>query len=120
MVKTRTEYLAPEDPTQPGLAMEVIELVDSYMIWIGVAESAEKVGEASLAGRLAGDWACGMPPQRAGVPGVGTRLFRSERNDGALSMAQRLAVRVGRQVFVCVDVPGEVMGAAERFAVTCI
>ncbi|KXN91028.1 hypothetical protein AN958_03095 [Leucoagaricus sp. SymC.cos] len=64
MVVTRTEYLAPADPSMPGLVLEVTELVDSYMIWIGVAASAEKAEEATVAGRLTRDWACAMPPKR--------------------------------------------------------
>lgn len=63
-ISTKTKYLAPTDPTMPGMALEVIELVDSYMIWVGVAESPETVAKATLEGNLCRDWACAMPPKR--------------------------------------------------------
>jgi hypothetical protein len=62
-VSAKTEYLAPAEPSMPGMVLEVIELVDSYMIWVGVAESPETVETASLLGRLCKDWAYAMPPR---------------------------------------------------------
>ncbi|KAF9452703.1 hypothetical protein P691DRAFT_618052, partial [Macrolepiota fuliginosa MF-IS2] len=103
-ISTKTKYVAPVDASMPGLAVEVTQLVDSCMIWIGVAESPETVGRASVQGKLCRDWAVAMAPRRGGETGPGTWLFRSEGSDGALSMAQRLARRLGQQIFVSVDV----------------
>lgn len=52
--------------------MQIICLVDSYMIWVGTTsegrgEEAEGGAElAPLQGHLARDWACAMPPVRFG------------------------------------------------------
>jgi len=80
MVRTRTEYLAPEKGRVAGLVMEVIEMDGVYMIWVGVAGSKEEAGRAAAAGRLTGDWAYGLG-------GRGTRLYGG---DYALGLAQRL------------------------------
>jgi hypothetical protein len=69
-VSVKTEYLAPAEPSMPGMVVEVIELVDSYMIWVGVAESPETVETASLRGRLCKDWAYAMPPREVRVERV--------------------------------------------------
>lgn len=66
-ISTVTKYLPPGDPTMPGLALQITQLVDSYMIWVGVAESSEGVERASVEGKLCQDWACAMPPKRVGV-----------------------------------------------------
>lgn len=80
MVRTRTEYLAPEKGRTVGLVMEVIEMDGVYMIWVGIAGSKEEAGRATAAGRLTGDWAYGLGRG-------GTRLYGG---DYALGLAQRL------------------------------
>lgn len=108
-----TKYVAPSRPGARGLAVQVIELVDSYMIWVGGAEGGPaEVGRAMEKGRLCRDWACG-------VVGAGTRLGGS--GDGsAQGMASRLARRLGKVVYVSVDVnEGEVV-EAERGVVEAV
>ena len=85
----------------PPIVVQVTELVDSYMIWVGVDDVGGTAEDAVARGRLAKDWACAMPH------GGGTSLFRSGDSDSALGMAQRLARRFGKQIFLAVDVGGE-------------
>ena len=65
-----SKRLTGSDSSLPPLAMQIIRLVDSYMIWVGAAsdgqgEKAEGGAElAPLQGHLARDWACAMPPVR--------------------------------------------------------
>ena len=108
-----TKYVAPSRPGGRGLAVQVIELVDSYMIWVGGAEGGpEEVGRAMEQGRLCRDWACG-------VVGAGTRLAGGGDGD-ALGMASRLARRLGKMVYVSVDVSGVEIVEAERGVVEAI
>jgi proteasome assembly chaperone 4 len=96
-VSIYTKYVAPSKPGGRGLAVQVIELVDSYMIWVGEVEGGpEEVGKAMVGGRLCRDWACGLP-------GIGTRLAGGGESI-AIGMAQRLASRFGKMVYVSVDV----------------
>ncbi|KAF8070607.1 hypothetical protein FPV67DRAFT_1561372 [Lyophyllum atratum] len=105
-ISVDTKYLAPSDPSLPALALQVTRLVDSYMLWIGTTDrSAEDVYEAATQGSLCKDWACAMPPRYAGGAVPATSLFRSTESDVALSMAQRLAKRFGKQIFLSIDVP---------------
>lgn len=69
-IKIVSKQLTGSDSSLPSLAMQIICLVDSYMIWVGTTsdvqgERVEGGGElAPLQGRLARDWACAMPPVR--------------------------------------------------------
>jgi len=72
VIKIVSKKLTGSDSSLLPLAMQIICLVDSYMIWVGATsdgrgEQAE--GGAELAptqGHLARDWACAMPPVRFG------------------------------------------------------
>ena len=56
-------YLPASDSSLPALALQILRMVDSYMLWIGTTDvSAEDVSRAPLQGNLARDWACAMPP----------------------------------------------------------
>lgn len=100
-----TEYVAPSQAGMRGVAIQVIELVDSYMIWMGGTElPPEEVGKAIGQGRLCKEWACGVPGT------VGTGLFGGEI---AAGMAQRLARMAGKVVYVSADVSREESRAAE-------
>ena len=69
-IKIVSKQLTGLDTSLPPLAMQIICLVDSYMIWVGTTSDVqgEQVeGGAELAplhGHLARDWACAMPPVR--------------------------------------------------------
>lgn len=105
-ISVEMKYLTPSDPSLPALALQITRLVDSYMLWIGTTEGLPKdVDKAATQGSLCKDWACAMPPRFAGGPIPATSLFRSTESDIALSMAQRLAKRFGKQIFLSVDVP---------------
>ena len=70
VIKIVSKQLTGSDSSLPLLAMQIICLVDSYMIWVGTTSDGrgEQVdGGAELAplqGHLARDWACAMPPVR--------------------------------------------------------
>ncbi|KAL1705305.1 hypothetical protein EV121DRAFT_258662 [Schizophyllum commune] len=103
-ISVTTHYVSPPDDSLPPLALQITRLVGSYMLWVGMAEGGpERVEEAPLKGNLAKDWACAMP-SAAGGAGAATALFRTSGSDVALSMAQRLAVRFKKQIFLSVDI----------------
>ncbi|KAL4074244.1 hypothetical protein V8B97DRAFT_1931238 [Scleroderma yunnanense] len=106
-IKTRTIYISPSDRELPALALQVTSLTDSYMVWLGVTEEPpEAVKNAARSGSLCRDWACAMPSSPGSrVAGPATPLFRSTGSDVALSMAQRLATRFHKQIFLSVDIP---------------
>ncbi|KNZ72898.1 hypothetical protein J132_01890 [Termitomyces sp. J132] len=108
-ISVSTNYLTPSDPSLPALALQVTQLVGSYMLWVGTTEgSPEDVDKATMQGNLCKDWACAMPPKV--VPTIpATSLFRSSESDIALSMAQRLAKRFTKQIFLSIDVPSSFM-----------
>lgn len=66
-IKIVAKQLTGSDSSLPPLTMQVICLVDSYMIWVGTTSDGRGEGGAELAplqGHLARDWACAMPPVR--------------------------------------------------------
>jgi hypothetical protein len=69
-IKIVSKQLTRSTTGLPLLAMQIIRLVDSYMIWVGTIADVEGkqveggVELASLQGHLARDWACAMPPVR--------------------------------------------------------
>ncbi|KAF9529202.1 hypothetical protein CPB83DRAFT_852850 [Crepidotus variabilis] len=103
LVKT----VVTSDPTMPSLVIQVTQMVNTYMLWVGVASSHDsEAGEnAVVDGRLCKDWACAMPPRDTTVPASATSLFRSGGSDVALSISQRLAKRFRKQIFLSVDLP---------------
>jgi proteasome assembly chaperone 4 len=60
-LRIESRFLPPSSNDVPALAVQIICMTNSYMIWIG-ATSQENVESAVQAGRLAMDWACAMPP----------------------------------------------------------
>lgn len=61
-ISVETKHLVSSDPSQPALALQVTRLVDSYMLWVGIAEgSPDDVEKSSLRGNLCKDFACAMP-----------------------------------------------------------
>ncbi|TFK73906.1 hypothetical protein BDN72DRAFT_760850 [Pluteus cervinus] len=114
MITVHTKHVSPSDPSLPPLAIQVIELVGSYMVWIGEADGAAKeVWKASLQGNLCKDWACAMPSRDTHSPALATSFFRSASSDVAFSMAQRMAKRFDKQIFLSVDVAVSLDGGAK-------
>lgn len=68
-MNVRLKRLETSDPSLPSLVLQITQLVDTYMLWIGIADGdtgdAEK---AVLRGNLCNDWACAMPPRVVGFP----------------------------------------------------
>ncbi|KAF8813818.1 hypothetical protein BYT27DRAFT_7220169 [Phlegmacium glaucopus] len=107
-MNVQLKRLEPSDPSLPSLVLQITQLVDTYMLWIGIADGDIGVDDAEkavLRGNLSNDWACAMPPRVPGTPPASTSLFRSSSSDIALSMAQRLARRFQKQIFLSVDIP---------------
>ena len=62
MITVETRYVPSPDGVVPALAVQVVSMVDSYMVWIGATElGPDAVVRAPAQGRLARDWACAMP-----------------------------------------------------------
>ncbi|EJF65346.1 hypothetical protein DICSQDRAFT_79423 [Dichomitus squalens LYAD-421 SS1] len=127
-IRVETRHFPPTEPALPALAVQVTHLVNTCMLWVGTTEvEAVDVQKAPLQGCLSKDWACAMPTQNtSGTPGAATSLYRSSGSDAALSMAQRLARRFKKQIFLSIDVPpslgsmgqeGRLLLAIERAAV---
>ncbi|KAI0342167.1 hypothetical protein BDW22DRAFT_1429651 [Trametopsis cervina] len=117
-IRMHTKYIAPSERSMPALAMQITELVGSYMVWVGTTDvPAEKVESAPSQGSLLRDWSCAMPPLNAATPPAATNLYRSSSSEISLSMAQRLgetscrllARRFQKQIFVSVDIPPSFM-----------
>ncbi|KZT26666.1 hypothetical protein NEOLEDRAFT_1090019 [Neolentinus lepideus HHB14362 ss-1] len=101
-----SKYIPSSDSTLPALALQVTQLLGSYMLWIGTTEDPpEQVDTAALHGALAKDWACAMPSINSAMQPPGTSIFSSPSSDFALAMAQRLATRFKKQIFLSIDVP---------------
>lgn len=63
--------LEASDPSLPSLVLQITQLVDTYMLWIGIADGeigASDTEKAVLHGHLCNDWACAMPPRVVGFP----------------------------------------------------
>ena len=62
-IRTETRYFPPPDDVLPALVLQITELVDSYVLWIGPTdESQENAQRAPEKGNLCRDWACAMAP----------------------------------------------------------
>ncbi|OBZ67160.1 hypothetical protein A0H81_12812 [Grifola frondosa] len=123
------KYIPPSEPSLPALAVQITQLVGSYMLWVGTTDSEEELANAPVQGCLSRDWACAMPARDAGMPAAATSLYRSSSSNAALSMAQRLARRFKKQIFLSIDVPpsfqsmgqeGKVLLAIERAVVEAV
>lgn len=77
-IKVSSHYIPPVNSSSPALAIQVTSLVDSYMIWAGIAEgNAEDVHSAASQGRLTQEWACAMPSlKKVHVIPCYSRLYR--------------------------------------------
>ncbi|KAI0328642.1 hypothetical protein GY45DRAFT_1347054 [Cubamyces sp. BRFM 1775] len=126
-----TRYFPPADLALPALAVQTTRLVDTYMLWVGTTDvDQEQIKNAPLQGCLAKDWACAMPAREtSGTPAAATPLYRSSSSEAALSMAQRLARRFKKQIFLSIDIPptlgsmgqeGKLLLAIERAVVETV
>ncbi|TFY74332.1 hypothetical protein EWM64_g9680 [Hericium alpestre] len=110
-IHVSSHRIAPASPTAPTLVVQVTHLVDSYMLWVGVADEPHVPEEQVIRnGHLARDWACAMPARDSSAAPGGASLFRSS-SDIALPMAQRLARRFKKQMYVSVDIPASITTA---------
>ncbi|KAI8993076.1 hypothetical protein BD414DRAFT_412819 [Trametes punicea] len=106
-IQIDTRHFPPADLALPALAVQTTRLVDTYMLWVGTTDvEPEQVASAPLQGCLAKDWACAMPARdTSGTPAAATPLYRSSSSEAALSMAQRIARRFKKQIFLSIDMP---------------
>ncbi|OCH92333.1 hypothetical protein OBBRIDRAFT_727043 [Obba rivulosa] len=113
-INVKTTYVPSAEPHLPPLAVRTTQLVDSYMVWVGTTDvPPEEVDIAPSQGCLSKDWACAMPARDSMTPGAATHLYRTPSSDAALSMAQRLARRFKKQIFLSIDVPPSVQTLGE-------
>lgn len=102
MISIETKKIVSSDPSIPQFALQITRLVDSYMLWVGL--TGEDISKAAAQGNLCRDWTCAMPPQSVSSPAAATSIFRTKDGDIALAMAQRLAKRLGKQIFLSLDI----------------
>lgn len=63
-----TSYAFEPTSATPCIILQITELVDSYMIWVGSTDSdlsssdRDAIEQQIALGRFASDWACAMPP----------------------------------------------------------
>jgi proteasome assembly chaperone 4 len=62
-MNVQLKRLEASDPSLPSLVLQVTQLVDTYMLWIGIADGDSDTEKAVLRGHLCNDWACAMPPR---------------------------------------------------------
>ncbi|KIY64442.1 hypothetical protein CYLTODRAFT_425200 [Cylindrobasidium torrendii FP15055 ss-10] len=97
------------------LSMQITALVDSYMIWVGSADATTEDSNPEENGRLCRDWAYAMP--QPNKQPIGTTLFRTSASDAASSIAQRIARKMDRAIFLSADVPPQHALVAEKWVV---
>ena len=76
-MNVQLKRLETSDPSLPSLVLQITQLVDTYMLWIGIADGDMGVGEAEkavLRGNLCNDWACAMPTRVVGFPQINGKL----------------------------------------------
>lgn len=81
--RVQTKVLNSSDPSLPPLVLQITQMVDTYMLWIGAADGNTNVGNgenAVLNGNLCKDWACAMPPRFVGFR-VSYRVDRNRRTE---------------------------------------
>ena len=64
-IKVQVQIIGANDPASPPMVLQVTQMVDTYMLWIGAVENISDIGageNAVLSGNLCKDWACAMPP----------------------------------------------------------
>ncbi|KAF9062432.1 hypothetical protein BDP27DRAFT_1233627 [Rhodocollybia butyracea] len=105
MISTQVHHITSDSPSIPAFVLQLTQLVDSYMLWVSPTELLEGDAErAPLLGNLCRDWACAMPVRKSMDTQAASSLFRTPTTDISLAMAQRLAKRFGKQVFLSVDI----------------
>jgi len=64
-IDVQTKILPSNDPASPPLVLRVTKMVNTYMLWIGIASKNDEVdGDRVVSeGKLCRDWACAMPPR---------------------------------------------------------
>ncbi|TFL01584.1 hypothetical protein BDV98DRAFT_507180, partial [Pterulicium gracile] len=113
-MKETYRFIESTDPSIPHLAIQLTHMLDSYMIWVGTTTLPEHdVKYAPVQGSLCKDWSCAMPPRFAGIPGPATSIYRSSASDHSLSIAQRLAQRFKKQIFLSLDLPSSIMSLGQ-------
>lgn len=62
-IDVQTKILPSNDPMSPPLVLRVTKMVNTYMLWIGIASKNHEVDGDRVAseGNLCKDWACAMP-----------------------------------------------------------
>lgn len=63
-IKVQVKIIGANDPASPPLVLQVTQMVNTYMLWIGAVENISDIGageNAVLSGNLCKDWACAMP-----------------------------------------------------------
>lgn len=66
-INVYTKYIPPSEKTLPALAVQITQLIGSYMVWVGTTdEPAENAQIAPSQGSLLRDWACAMPAIQVG------------------------------------------------------
>ncbi|KAJ3724680.1 hypothetical protein C8R42DRAFT_662491 [Lentinula raphanica] len=104
MISTQVRYIPSDNPSIPAFALQITQMVDSCMIWASPTELLEgEVEKAPLSGSLCRDWSCAMPPKAGTTNTATTSIFRTSNSDTSIPMAQRLARRFGKQVFLSID-----------------
>ncbi|GJJ06325.1 hypothetical protein Clacol_000516 [Clathrus columnatus] len=106
-VITVSSHVAPPvDVYSPSIVFQITSLIDSYMIWVSAVQGLpENPSQVARDGRLSHDWACAMPPAKRHSSGSVTPLFATGDANLALSMAQRLARKFEKQIFLSIDLP---------------
>lgn len=96
-IRVHTKYVAPPEPSLPALALQVTQLVGSYMVWVGATEeSPENAQLATARGALTRDWACAMPPTSVGSRRAQQSDNSQPRRSPRRAQRQRCFVRPAR------------------------
>jgi hypothetical protein len=93
LITVQAHHVPSADPALPGLVVQVTRLQDSYMLWVGLADtlSGEDPTLAPARGALSRDWACAMPSMNVCLPSSGQHEYAERsvaqypgaRNDAA-------------------------------------
>ncbi|KIY67843.1 hypothetical protein CYLTODRAFT_422205 [Cylindrobasidium torrendii FP15055 ss-10] len=98
--------------------MQINALVDSHMIWVGSANGTTEDSNSVENGSLCRDWVYAMP--QPNKQPMGTTLFRTSASDTALSMAQRIARKTDKAIFLSADVSPQHALVAEKLVVNTL
>ncbi|KIY68434.1 hypothetical protein CYLTODRAFT_489807 [Cylindrobasidium torrendii FP15055 ss-10] len=110
-----SQHMTTTSDSSARLSMQITSLVDSYMIWVGSADATTEDSNPEENGKLCRDWAYAMP--QPNKQPIGTTLFRTSASDAALSMAQRIARKTNKAIFLSADVSPQHTLVAEKWVV---